>query len=77
MIDLSKYPKHNWEVMDYGEFVVLKCKKCKYQIQERFIGNEKYLTANDLFYPGPSNNVEEVRKCLLSCEEVIIKNIIE
>lgn len=84
MIDINfdNYPKHNWDVIyDKSGFFTLKCKDCLYLIRERYTIGNAYIVAglNGELEHYYSTNVdyEIVRPFLLTCDEVIIKNIIE
>ena len=87
MIDLSLYKNHDWNIEEYDSgFYYLSCKKCKYVIRERFIPTSSglYFVA---FIGGQENHIKKfnatvkeinlIRKEIYSCEEVIIKSLIE
>lgn len=79
MIPIDLYPKHDWDVQYYVGFQTLLCKKCEYHITDRYddeSGNTiKYIRDN--FGNMYLENLNEVRKTLLTCDEVIIKDILE
>ena len=88
IIDYNLFPKHNWKHADYdGEFFALTCSDCLYCIQERYSTGNKYLiillnasTEFESKYYENFNfngNYENVKQFFLSCDEVMIKNIIE
>jgi hypothetical protein len=78
MIDISLYPKHDFIIYNYYGFQRLKCEKCGYELTERYDDDGgsaiKYIRVGGIMY---TNDLDEVRKNLLTCDEVIIKNIIE
>ena len=83
MIDLSLYKNHDWDIEEYDEYFSLSCKKCKYRIRERFVGLLYFFAGvpNEQFHikETRSNNekINIARKNIYTCEEVIIKNLIE
>lgn len=79
MIDISSYPKHDFIVADYFGFGISICAICKYKIVERYEGDVLYLRTyiNNILYQKIDRNIKEYKKQLLTCNEVLIKNIIE
>lgn len=85
MIDLSLYKNHDWYVEKYDSgFNHLTCKKCNYSIRERYIGKLYFIASINNGeichiekYNSTAEEINIVRKEIYSCEEVIIKNLIE
>lgn len=80
-LDLNNYPKHNCTITNYSGFIVLKCNKCNYEIQERY-EFQKYIririfNQNTYYDAYFVNDYIGLKNKLLTCEEMIIKNIIE
>lgn len=78
MIPIDLYPEHEWIINHYDGFQTLTCLNCGYDIQERF-ENEPYIKTSigHIVLTNNHDNIEEARNNLLTCAEVIIKNIIE
>lgn len=82
-INYNLYPKHNWIFNDYDGFFSLKCIDCGYDVQERLEPIEDSYIIETLSYneftafKGITCNLNEIRKTLLSCEEIMIKKMLE
>jgi hypothetical protein len=84
-IDLSLYPKHDWEIQYYNGFFDLNCKYCHYYIRERYnskFKDGKYIrfgfhNYSESYNVISGNITNEMRKLPLSCEEVLIKKLLE
>jgi DNA-directed RNA polymerase subunit M/transcription elongation factor TFIIS len=84
-INYELYPKHDWRMINYDEFYILVCKKCSYAIQERpnmyLISAYSYEEFNQTrhidWHIKDNITYSELKNKLATCDECIIKNIIE
>lgn len=80
IIDYSLYPKHEWKTIENYGFFELYCETCGYGIMERY-ADVPYIMerihGNWSYTSIIRENIEEHRKTLLSCEEAIIKKLLE
>lgn len=85
-IDYSLYPKHNWKTSyhDDNSFFELNCIDCPYGLRVR-VKNSEYISEyiavlmyRDMInYSITYEDMIFLRKELLSCEEVMIKMLLE